>query len=186
MIRFLVLLFLLAFACESCTTVRPILPNSSVHWSTCGYEIGDHACNISLRDQNGNIWNLYDFYGSVIVLDFSAGWCGACKRAARNIQRTQNEKQEIINFFYVSIMLEDSSSSSPPSQRFLNEWALEYEITSAPVLSAGRDLAAEDMWSVSSLPTFYILNRDLVIIDIIVGYNEEILDSSINRSIESI
>lgn len=184
--RFLILLFFLVLACESCKSARLPLAHESVHWDSCGYKIGDHACNFSLTDRNGNNWELYESYGSVIVLDFSTGWCGACRRAASDIQELQDEKQKIISFFYVSIMLEDRSSFSPPSLRFLNEWASSYQITTAPILSADASIASEENWNVSSLPTFYILNRDLVITDIVVGYNKHNLENAINRAIESI
>ena len=39
-------------------------------WSDCGGMIGDHPCDFSLVDQNGDTFTLYNNYGKLIVLDF--------------------------------------------------------------------------------------------------------------------
>ena len=41
----------------------------------CRNRVENHVCNMNLMDQYGNRIDLYDYYGSVILLDFSAMWC---------------------------------------------------------------------------------------------------------------
>ena len=38
-------------------------------------DIGDKACNFTLYDQDGDVWELYDHHGDIILLDFSTIWC---------------------------------------------------------------------------------------------------------------
>ena len=156
---------------------------SPIHWEECGYEVGDHACDLTLADQNGKSWNLYDNYGKVIIVDFSTEWCGYCHRAAEKTQEVQNENQHR-GFEYVTILVEDMAGNSPPLSESVERWCSHYNIE-APVLIGDRSLTTEDAWNVSSWPTFYVLNKDLVIIEIIRGYNEQVLSISIENAYAS-
>ena len=161
-------------AADDSTTASPI------HWSECGYDVGDHACDFTLASQDGGEWNLYSHYGDIIVLDFSTEWCGYCHIAAEKTQETQDAYSD---FQYVTIMVEDLSGNSPPIQEALQRWAEHYSIT-APILAGSRDMldTGDGGWSVTGWPTFYILDEDLVIREIIRGYSEE----KLTQSIESI
>ncbi len=182
--RWLFLSFLFFSACQSgCEKKNDTsVPFNPIHWTECGYEIGDHACDFTLIDQNNESWNLYDNYGKTIVLDFSTEWCGYCHKAAETTQSIQDEYSSA-GLIYTTILIEDMAGNSPPLKEAVERWCSHYEIT-APVLSSGRELVAESVWGISSWPTFYILNEDLVIIEIIRGYNEVMLVEAIKNALE--
>ena len=169
--------------CDSKSQNDTSVKFNPIHWTECGYEIGEHACDFTLLDQNKKEWNLYENYGKFIVLDFSTEWCGYCHKAAETTQEIQDAYAED-GLIYTTILVEDMSGNSPPLEEAIERWCSHYGIT-APVLSAGRDLVAEDSWDVSSWPTFYILNEDLVIIEVIRGYNEVLLIEAIERAIQN-
>ena len=154
---------------------------SPIYWTECGYEVGDHACDFTLIDQNDNQWNLYSHYGDFIVLDFSTEWCGYCHVAAEETQEVHDKYQEK-GFQYVTILIEDFSGNSPPLKEAIQRWTEHYEIT-APVLAGSRDMIGVENggWPVTGWPTFYILNDDLVIVEIVRGYSAQ----SLNNAIES-
>ena len=185
MIRFLFLALVLVGCSNGCD------PNSSseetsevdpIYWTECGFAVGDHACDFDLTDQNGNNWNLYAHYGEVIVLDFSTEWCGYCHLAAEETQAVQDKNSELVEFSYVTIMVEDMGGNSPPTEQAIQRWSEHYSIT-APVLAGSREMIAEEFWNVSGFPTFYILNNDLVIVQIIRGYSAASLDQAIDQVI---
>jgi|TARA_R110001583_G_scaffold38874_1_gene125173 thiol-disulfide isomerase/thioredoxin len=185
--RFLTIAILLLGCSGGCTdTPKDLEPveESPIYWNECGFEVGDHACDFTLTDQNGVEWNLYDHYGEIIVLDFSTEWCGYCHLAAEETQSVQNEKEELVDFSYVTIIVEDMAGNSPPTQQALQRWSEHYFIT-APVLAGSRDMleSGGGDWPISSWPTFYILNDDLLITQIIHGYSAQSLEDAINSTI---
>ena len=179
--RFILISLLLTSCSSSCNPsalVDETAEPSPIHWTECGYEVGDHACDITLTDQNGKDWNLYENYGDVIVLDFSTEWCGYCHVAAEETQSVQDEKSDSFGFSYVTILVEDMGGNSPPTEEAVQRWSEHYSIT-APVLAGNRDMVTEDLWNITGWPTFYVLNKDLVIVQIIRGYSADSLDQAI-------
>ena len=140
----------------------------------CGHSIEDEICDLILKDQNDDVWRLYDLEGNVIVLDFSAMWCAPCQNAASTVQEMQDDN-ELEGFSYVTILIDDPTGGTIE----LNEvqaWADTYGIATAAVLQGDRDLInfSTDLgYPISSWPTFVFVDRDLNIFWGIYGYSEE-------------
>jgi len=144
-----------------------------ITWTECGYDIGDHPCDFTLKDQHGDDWNLYDNYGSLIVLDFSAEWCYYCQVAAADAQTVQDAYADE-DLIYVTIMIE-SASGSPADSGLLTRWSDNFGIT-APVLEGSRDLLDSgdgDGWSVEGWPTFYFIDKEMKLRTTMRGYSDE-------------
>ena len=149
----------------------PVEEPSPITWEDCSHEIGDHPCDFNLTDQNGDNWNLYDHYGSIIVLDFSTEWCYYCQVAASEAQALQDAyaDQDVI---YVTILAEDSSGTEA-TYELVERWADHFGI-SAPVLAGSRDLLDSTNpggWVVEGWPTFYIIDREMVLETYMRGYS---------------
>jgi thiol-disulfide isomerase/thioredoxin len=144
---------------------------SPITWEDCSHVVGDHPCDFNLTDQNGNNWNLYDHYGSIIVLDFSTEWCYYCQVAASEAQTLQDAyiDQGVI---YVTILVEDSFGTAADYE-LVKLWADNFGIT-APVLAGSRDLLSStnpDGWIVDGWPTFYIIDREMILETSMRGYS---------------
>ena len=155
--------------CSACTPeienpAETAVVDPTTGWDeTCSYEQGNHACDFTLQDQNGDDWNLYDHYGKTIVLDFSTMWCGYCQYAAKEVREVQDVYAD--DLIYVTVLIENLGGM-PPDVDDLNDWATIFGITNAPVLGGSRDMlesAGTDGWYVTSWPTFYFLTDELVI-----------------------
>jgi len=142
----------------------------------CGHRIGDEICDLVLKDQNDETWRLYDLKGDVILIDFSAMWCGPCQSAASTVQ----EVQDFYNsegFEYVTVLIEDPTGGTVDIDD-VQDWATSFGIETTPVLQGSRDLLNGDPslgYPVSSWPTFVFVDRNLEIFWGIYGYSEEYL-----------
>jgi thiol-disulfide isomerase/thioredoxin len=152
-------------------------------WEDCGGNVGDHPCNLTLTDQNGEPWSLYDQYGKVIVLDFSTMWCGVCVRIAQEGDEfTATYGSE--NFVWATVLIEDSSGGEV-DQSDLQLWILQTS-TTMPVLAGSRDLidpTAEEGYPISAWPTLVVIGKDMVITHGQIGWNEDWIHQAVQAAL---
>ena len=60
-----------------------------ISFEDCGGQIGDHPCDFTFTDQNGEPWQLYKNYGDIILIDFSTMWCSYCQISAQKAEEIQ-------------------------------------------------------------------------------------------------
>jgi len=150
-----------------------------IDWEDCSQEIGDHPCDFTLIDQNGEEFNLYDHHGKIIILDFSAMWCGPCMMAAGEIEELQKKYADDI--VYVTLLIENQNYK-PPTAANVKRWADYFGIKSAPVLGSSREFLSSDPnegWQVSSWPQFHIINKDMVLEISFSGFRPGIIEEVI-------
>jgi thiol-disulfide isomerase/thioredoxin len=150
-----------------------VLPTNPIDWKTCACVEGDHPCNIEAIDHNGDSFSLYSLFGRPIVLDFSAGWCGPCRAAAEHAQEVQNQYSDT-GLLYITVLIETAEGNVPTPQD-VQAWAQEYGNTSSLVIGGSRAMleSAGGTWALSGWPTFYYIDRNMVLRDIDRGYSAE-------------
>lgn len=150
-----------------------------IDWEDCSRQIGDHPCDFTLYDQNGEEFNLYDHYGKIIILDFSAMWCGPCMMTASEIEDLQKKYGDDI--VYVTLLIENQNYH-PPTPANVKKWADHFGIESAPVLGSSREFLSNDPdegWPVSAWPQFHIINKDMVLEMSLSGFRPGIIEEVI-------
>ena len=150
----------------------PVSPyHPDISWDECYGNEDMHACNIISFDHNGDEFDLYKHYGSLIVLDLSTMWCGPCNQAGAMSQEVQDLYigEDLI---YITVLIEDQQGG-PVDLADLQEWAIAYGNTTAPVVAGDRSLliSGGGTFDLSSWPTFFYIDREMVIRDIDRGYN---------------
>ena len=57
-------------------------------------DVGDQAAEFQLEDVNGKLYNLSDYQGKVIVLNFFTSWCQPCLDEAPELEAFQQNYQD--------------------------------------------------------------------------------------------
>lgn len=151
------------------------------------YAEGEVFPNFKGKDINGEKVQLYHFYGNVVLLDFSAGWCGPCQAQAATAEDLFEELRDD-GFVIVHAMADDWTGGAADTD-FLNEWAEEFGLT-FPVLGQGEidqmmSAAYSDGLYTGSIPFMVLLDREMVVREVYVGTtNDRSIKSAAKRIIE--
>lgn len=144
-----------------------------------GYSVGQVMPDFLLMDQNGDEVALWQFYGSVIVLDISTMWCGPCKDLAKDVTETWHEYDDR-GFMYLTLLPEDDQGQVP-DQEDLQRWAGDYDIE-APVLSDDIRRSYE-MAPDAAYPRVYVIDRGM---KVAVDRVNPVSDAQIRAEIEAL
>jgi thioredoxin-related protein len=184
-----ILLFLFFVGCEPANVDFTKTSDSGdvediIEFDNCGYEVGFHTCNFTFLNEDAEEVSLYDFYGQTIVLDFSTMWCYYCQQAAYDIPAALElfENDDIV---YVTILVENWTGDDP-SQEDLIEWVNHFGLSS-PVIAAPReeiiDVNSEIGFNISSWPTFFFIDKEMMMNSYIRGYNQEMVNIAIANAL---
>jgi thiol-disulfide isomerase/thioredoxin len=126
-----------------------------------GFEEGEVVPDFRLMDQFGAEVSLWQFYGSVVVLDISTMWCAPCQQLALGVQEVADTYKDQ-GFFYLTVFPEDQDGDvrDPliPDQEDLQGWANYYDIAE-PLLSDDEGYAAQVV--TEGYPVVLVIDRQM-------------------------
>ena len=145
----------------------------------CGYNVGNVACGIHARNQDGSWQRLHEYEGKVILLEFGTLWCDFCLTAAfyhEDITKKFSKKK----FQWVTVMLENWKGEKPFYEE-LREFGIMYGMEEYPIW-AGEKRLIKDKWPVHSVPTFFVINKNFKITAIVQGWDPELIIQELKRA----
>jgi peroxiredoxin len=118
------------------------------------------APNFTLYDIDGNMFNLTDYRGKIVLLDFMTTWCEACNRSVAHTK----ELAEIHGSDLVIISI--SVDPGYDTDERLRGYMLYHD---SPWIHA-RDIAhVGELYGVDGVPTFFLIDQEGRIFDTQVG-----------------
>lgn len=136
---------------------------------------------VSSNTTAANDFDLREFHGKVIVLDFWASWCVPCRRSFPWMNSMQ-EKYADDGLVIIGVNLDAVDADA---QAFLNETPADFQIISDPDGALARE------HDVVAMPTSYIFDRDGKLVTRHLGFKvkrqdeyEALLVETLNRKTE--
>lgn len=86
-------------------------------------EVGDEVPNLSLEMMDGSQLTLAELRGKVVVLQFTASWCGVCRQEMPHLESDIWQEFQDNEFVLIGI---DCKEEKKKAQRFIEEMSITY------------------------------------------------------------
>ncbi|OME78732.1 thiol:disulfide interchange protein [Paenibacillus sp. FSL A5-0031] len=132
-------------------------------------KVGYHAPRFSLSSLYGQTYSLESLEGKPVLINFWASWCEPCKTEAPELVKLYETYKDKIEIYAINVTASDTFEGA---KSFAEEYGFSF-----PVLMDEQAETAKK-FAIQPIPTTFFVNREGVIVDIVVGpLNKELLEN---------
>lgn len=144
-----------------------------------GWGEGEVVPDFLLPDQHVDNVALWQFYGSLILVDVSTSWCAPCQQLAGGVQAMADEYRDD-GFVYIT-MLDQNLEHTTPTTEDLNKWGDYFGILE-PIVSDTTAWTNEAFPS-PSYPILLLVDREMRLIERISQSDDEAVRAGIEAAL---
>jgi cytochrome c biogenesis protein CcdA/peroxiredoxin len=141
-------------ATDSLTGVASIEALAQQSPAPIGLAIGERAPDFAVNSLDGDLIQLSELRGKVVLVNFWGTWCGPCIREMPELQALYDQQTE--NFTIIALATE------PDTEELVRNFQAEMGITFPLALDSGN--AVNDIYGITSQPSTFILDQEGVIL----------------------
>lgn len=138
---------------------------------------GKPVPDFSLKDISGKKIKFSEFRGKVVLIEFWATWCEACREAIPDLIEIY-EKNKNNAFEMLTISVDEGSDSSERIRDFIKEYRIPYT-----VMLDGMELGKK--FGVYTIPTIFLVDKNGILVRRYPGYFPDMV-SRIDKEIKGL
>lgn len=117
--------------------------------------------------------SLADYQGKPLLINFWASWCPPCQAETPDLVKAYAKYGDKVQFIGVDLASQDTMSDVTA---FVNKYGMKYP------LALDTKGAVAEQYQVMAIPTSFFVNREGIIVDLIVGpLTPQILEKSLQK-----
>ncbi|WP_062104515.1 TlpA family protein disulfide reductase [Bacillus niameyensis] len=151
-----------------------VLNDNGDNQGEVGLNKGQIPPDIQLQTLSGDLFDLREYKGKTVILNFWATWCPPCRAEMPDMQKLNERYKDDVAV--VAVNLTSAEKNKDNIQKFIDEFKIDFTIPLDENGQVGNSFGAY------AIPTSYIIDKDGIIQQKIIGpMTYEWMENEVNK-----